>query len=111
MRIAFHDNIGTQETIYFSPEIVFYSDGTVVVLPGDAYANGVLYKMPIYAGKSKELWVDIGNSAYHQDPSLLKPGAFRFLWVEGGKLCVARYKEQIAKEPLLTRLKRYAGIA
>lgn len=107
MIIRFLDNKGTQDTLYFNPQVIFYTDGSIIMLPSIAYLNGFAYRLPLYAGQVKELWVDIKESIYDENPSKLSPGAFKAIWVSDGCLKILRYKEEIAKKPLLIRIKEF----
>lgn len=100
MKIKLHDNISAE--IYFNPEIMVYSDGTIVVFPKDG--------LPMYAGQVKEVWVDLKENRYNSDSNGLTPGSFKAIWSEDNVIHVVRFKDTIAKEPLLKRIMAYAGI-
>ena len=101
MRVKFHDNIST--VIHFNPEIMVYADGTIIILPKDG--------LPMYAGQVKSIWVDLKGLRYSNDSAGLTPGSFKAIWTEENTIHIVRYKDSIAKEPFLKRLKNYAGIS
>src|SRR5512147_2228992 len=96
MKIKFNDNEGTQETLYFNPEIEVFPDGSLIMLGTTLYHKGQKYEIPMYAGEpNQDVWVDFNRSIYDNSEFKLTPGSFKAVWRDEDTLNICRYKELI----------------
>lgn len=109
MKIKFNDSPGTQETLYFNPEVEVFPDGSLIMLGTTLYYKGKSYEIPMYAGEpEQDVWIDFNRSTYDNTEQKLTPGSFKAVWRDGDTLNICRYKETtgVIEETFFRRLMR-----
>ena len=106
MKIKFHDNIGSKKTIYFNPEVTLFRDGSIIMLETTAYSSNKKYDLPLFAGETSCLWLDLKRCMYDNNQLHNEPGAFKVVWEENGVVNICRYKETI-DETFIQKIMRF----
>lgn len=105
MRLKFVDNIGSHETLYFNPEVMFYPDGSIIILETDVYRHGKQHPMPMFVGDSSVIWMDLERGMYSNSEIDNYPGTIKVIYRKGGTTYLHRWKERTT-ETLWQRIKR-----
>lgn len=101
-----NQQVGSKETILFSPEVIVSEEGLVTISPHTVYIRGKRFELEAQSFDNPEsVWFNWENHSLQEKE--FKPGAFKFLdKSEGGEYCLIQYVEPspVIETPIKTSI-------